>query len=165
MGRADDGCKAGSCNLCDDPPVLRCSGHSTVGLLNHLLKIHKEEHDKLKLKKDDVKIKKVVRQPTIQILLAPKAPYGPRRPKQKEFDKNVKQQFVNDFENYFVSSKEDSGNEEQGSDDVGSDDSEVQEMEEASDSGEMEDEISEKEEENSDKGGKEYEDEFREELE
>ena len=96
MGKADDGCKTGTCRLCDDPPVLRCSGHSTVGLWNHLLKIHKEEHDKLKRKKDDVKIKKVVRQPTIQTLLAPKAPYGPRHPKQKEFDKNVKQQFVND---------------------------------------------------------------------
>ena len=61
MGKADDGCKTGTCRLCDDPPVLRCSGHSTVGLWNHLLKIHKEEHDKLKLKKDDVKINKVVR--------------------------------------------------------------------------------------------------------
>ena len=48
----------------------------------------------------------------------------------------------------------------------------VQEMEEASDSGEMEDETSDMEdeasdmeEEDSDKGGKEYEEEFREELE
>ena len=138
---------------------------------NVALRSH-EEHDKLKLKKDAVKIKNVVRQPTIQILLAPKATYGPRHPKQKEFDKNVKQQFVNDFENDLVSSEEDSDNEKQGSDDVGSVDSEVQEMEEASDSGEMEDETSDMEdeasdmeEEDSDKGGKEYEEEFREELE
>ena len=53
-----------------------------IGDMKKLLESTGEEHDKLKLKKDDVKIKKVVRQPNIQILLAPNAPYGPRRPKQ-----------------------------------------------------------------------------------
>ena len=74
-----------------------------------------------------------------------------------------------DFKNDFVSSEEDGDNDEQGSDDVGSDDSVVQEMEEASDLGEMEDQTSDMEddmeEEDRDKGGKEYEEESIEELE
>ena len=100
MGRAEDKCKVGKCRLCDEEQavVLRCSGNSTIGLWKHLEKKHKDEHDKLKRRTDvqNPKPKEKQKQPTITTLLSSTVPYGPNHRKQKEFDQNIKQQFIND---------------------------------------------------------------------
>ena len=99
VGRAEDGCKLGPCRLCDIPPVLRCADNSTSCLWAHLKTKHKEQHRKILRNTEGVAAavkSPSLRQPTIQSLLTSRAPYGLRHPKQLEFDKNIKQQFIND---------------------------------------------------------------------
>ena len=99
--RAEDGCKVATCRICDNPPTLRCAGNTTSGLWAHLKKSHQVEHDGIERKKDSNSVKKSSgggkgRQPTIQAMLSSRAPYGPGHPKQAQFDKNLKAQFIND---------------------------------------------------------------------
>ena len=97
-GRNEDGCKTGTCRICDQPRLLRCPQNTTTPLWKHLEKEHKEEYFKIKsnpvqgVKKDNRKL----RQPTILDVTSKKIPYGRDHPKQKQFDENVKNQIIND---------------------------------------------------------------------
>ena len=103
--KAEDGCKAAICRLCvENPPTLRCSDNSTSTLWSHLAKLHREDHEKIKKKTDPLHgVKKdgaggsVFRQRTIGEIFGNKAPYGRSHSKQKNFDRNFKNQIVNDF--------------------------------------------------------------------
>ena len=92
QGRADDG-------MCEEPGDLRCAGGNTTALWNHLKKNHQPEYSSLQKKSisHPGSVKKVIgRQPTIPNLISSRAPYGPNHPKQKQFDKNLKAQFIHD---------------------------------------------------------------------
>ena len=99
VGRADDGCKVGKCRMCEEPADLRCSGGNTSSLWNHLKKNHLPEFNLIEKKSLNnlASVKKMTgRQPTISNLVLSRAPYGPNHPKQKQFDKNLKAQFIHD---------------------------------------------------------------------
>ena len=98
VGRADDGCKIGTCRLCDSdqPPTFRCSLNSTSSLWNHLQSKHQTEHDSLVRKKQIAiqgsgmkKSAPANKQPTITAMFASNVPYGQGHHKQKQFDKNT----------------------------------------------------------------------------
>ena len=102
--KADDGCKAAICRLCkENPPLLRCTDNSTSPLWSHLVKFHKEDHDRIQKKKESLHCVKraaggtVFRQRTMAEVLSNQAPYGRDHPKQKKFDSNFKNQIINDF--------------------------------------------------------------------
>ena len=99
VGRAEDGCKLGKCRMCVEPGDLRCSGGNTSSLWNHLKKNHNIEYCLIEKKSlsNPGNVKKVIgRQPTIANVISSKVPYGPNHPKQKQFDKNLKAQFIHD---------------------------------------------------------------------
>ena len=100
--RGDDRVKLGTCRLCELSKVLRCPGNSTGVLWKHAEKFHKEDLNSLKKMTDKLRgIKKTTSssQPTILGAFSSQAklPYGPNHPKQREFDKNLVNEFINDL--------------------------------------------------------------------